>query len=215
MVLPSASRTPVTVGRPPSRASPTRPSITTPSRSSIPGRPATLARSAHSKVERRQARRTTSSSSARGASVTPGGVTSSRPSSRPPAAGGVDIHPRRYAIRSPVSPAQRRYLLLEQGVGAAGFNFLLNAAIAWLMFRGADAVPLWGQQSIAGDTIGTSIILPFLTCLIATRLVRGHVRSGKVAPLGWSRDTQPWLGWLQRGTLARGLVLGGPGLLVF
>src|SRR5207244_2175716 len=71
MVLPSVSRTPVTVGRPPSRASPTRPSITTPSRSSIPGRPATLARSAHSKVERRQARRTTSSSSARGASVTP------------------------------------------------------------------------------------------------------------------------------------------------
>src|SRR3989442_15964024 len=83
------------------------------------------------------------------------------------------------------------------------------------MFRGADVVPLWGQQSIAGDTIGTSIILPFLTCLIATRLVRGHVRSGKVAPLGWSRDTQPWLGWLPRGTLARGLALGGAGPLVF
>ena len=114
-----------------------------------------------------------------------------------------------------MSQAQRRYLLLEQGVGAAGFNFLLNAAIAWLMFRGADVVPLWGQQSIAGDTIGTSVILPFLTCLIATRLVRGHVRSGKVAPLGWSRDTQPWLGWLPRGTLARGLALGGAGLLVF
>ena len=114
-----------------------------------------------------------------------------------------------------MSPAQRRYLLLEQGVGAAGFNFLLNAAIAWLIFRGAEMVPLWGQQSIAGDTIGTSIILPFLTCLIATRLVRGHVHSGKVAPLGWSRDTQPWLGWLPRGTLARGLALGGAGLLVF
>src|SRR6266566_2703456 len=269
MVLPSVSRTPVTVGRPPSRPSPTRPSITTPSRSSIPGRPATLARSAHSKVERRQARRTTSSSSARGGSVTPGGVNSSRPNSRTPAArsrsstsgrwarsttrrrarkacewrncgaprrsqaanassgeavsgrrsrsrtttrgkwrrssraaarpasppprttagsglaaGVVDIHPGRYAIRSPVSRAHRRYVFLEQGVGAAGFNFLLNAAIAWLMFRGAEAVPLWGQQSIAGDTIGTSIILPFLTCLIATRL-------------------------------ARGLALGGAGLLVF
>src|SRR5204863_424500 len=122
------------------------------------------------------------------------------------AAGVVDIHPGRYAIRSPVSRAHRRYVFLEQGVGAAGFNFLLNASIAWLIFRGAEMVPLWGQQSIAGDTIGTSIILPFLTCLIATRLVRGHVRSGKVAPLGWSRDTQPWLGWLPRGTLARGLV---------
>ena len=114
-----------------------------------------------------------------------------------------------------MSRAHRHYLLLEQGVGAAGFNFLLNAAIAWLMFRGAEVVPLWGQQSIAGDTIGTSVILPLLTCLIATRIVRGHVRSGKVAPLGWSRDTQPWLGWLPRGTLARGLVLGAVGLLVF
>ena len=114
-----------------------------------------------------------------------------------------------------MSRAQRRYLLLEQGVGAAGFNFLLNAAIAWLMFRGAAGVPLWGQQSIVGDTIGTSILLPLLTCLIATPLVRGHLRAGKVAPLGWSRDTQPWLGWLPRGTLARGLALGSAGLVVF
>ena len=114
-----------------------------------------------------------------------------------------------------MSAAQRRYLLLEQGVGAGVFNFLLNALIAWLLFRGAAMVPLWGQQSIAGDTIATSAILPFLTCLIATRIVRGHVRAGKVAALGWSRDSRPWLGWLPHGTLARGLALGAAGPLVF
>src|SRR5438046_2433942 len=187
MMLPSASRTPVTGGRPPSRASPTRPSTMT--------RGKCRARSRAAPRPASPPPRTTAGSGA--------------------LAHGVDIHPRRYAIRSPVSPAQRRYLLLEQGVGAAVFNFLLNAAIAWLIFRGAEMVPLWGQQSIAGDTIGTSIILPFLTCLIATRLVRGHVRSGKGAPLGWSRDTQPWLGWLPPGALARGLALGRAGLLVF
>jgi len=69
-------------------------------------------------------------------------------------------------------------------------------------------VPLWGQQSIAGDTIGTSLLLPLITCLVVTRLARGHVRSGKVAPLGWSRDTHPTLGWLPRGTVARAFVLG-------
>ena len=111
-----------------------------------------------------------------------------------------------------MSAAQRRYLLLEQGIGAAVFNFGLNAAIAWLMFRGQGAVPLWGQQSIAGDTIGTAIILPFLTCLIATRIVRGHVRAGKVAPLDGGRT---WLGWLPHGTAARGLTLGAAGLLLF
>jgi hypothetical protein len=114
-----------------------------------------------------------------------------------------------------VSPAQRRYLLIEQGVGVAVFNFGLNAAIAWLLFRGAQVVPLWGQQSIAGDTIATSIILPFLTCLIATRIVSGHVRAGKVAPLAWSRDSRPWLGWLPDGTFARALALGAAGLILF
>ena len=74
-----------------------------------------------------------------------------------------------------MSPAQRRYLVVEQGVGAAVFNFVLNAVIAWLMFRRQDVVPLWGQQSIAGDTIGTSLLLPLITCLVVTRLARGHV----------------------------------------
>jgi hypothetical protein len=106
-----------------------------------------------------------------------------------------------------MSPAHRRYLLLEQGVGAAVFNFFLNGAIAWLMFRTQDVVPLWGQQSIAGDTLGTSLLLPLITCLVVTRLARGHVRAGKVAPLGWTRDTHATLAWLPRGTVARAFVL--------
>jgi len=107
-----------------------------------------------------------------------------------------------------MSPAVRRYLLLEQGIGAAVFNFLLNAAIAWAMFRSVEVVPLWGQQSIMGDTIGTCFLLPLLTSLIATRLVRGHVRMGKVAALGWTRASHPVLGWLPQSTARRGVVLG-------
>jgi len=106
-----------------------------------------------------------------------------------------------------MSSAQSRYLQ-EQGIGAAVFNFVLNGLIAWLAFRGQAMVPLWGQQSIAGDTIGTCFLLPFLTCLIATRIVRGHVRAGKVAALGWTRASHPVLGWLPAGTLGRGAVLG-------
>jgi hypothetical protein len=54
-----------------------------------------------------------------------------------------------------MSPEHRRFLVLEQGIGSALFNFVLNGAIAWLLFRSFERVPLWGQQSIAGDTIGT------------------------------------------------------------
>jgi len=107
-----------------------------------------------------------------------------------------------------MSPAVRRYLLLEQGVGAAVFNFVLNAAIAWAMFRSVAVVPLWGQQSIMGDTIGTCFLLPVITCFIATRLVRGQVRAGKVAALGWTRASHPVLGWLPQTTGRRGVALG-------
>jgi hypothetical protein len=106
-----------------------------------------------------------------------------------------------------MSPTHRRYLLLEQGVGAAAFNFVVNAAIAWLMFRAADEVPLWGRQSIAGDTIGTSLILPLITCLVVTPMARRHVRAGRVAPLGWTRESHTALAWLPRGTFRRALVL--------
>ncbi len=113
-----------------------------------------------------------------------------------------------------MSSAQRGYLR-EQGVGSAIFNFVLNGVIAWLMFRGQATVPLFGQQSIAGDTIGTCFFLPLLTCLIATRLARGHVQAGKVTALGWSRTSRPVLRWLPAGTFPRGLALAAACIAVF
>jgi len=107
-----------------------------------------------------------------------------------------------------MSPEHRRFLVLEQGVGSAVFNFVLNGVIAWLLFRSLERVPLWGQQSIAGDTIGTCFFLPFFTALIVTPLVRRRIRAGSVAPLGWTRETHPSLGWLPSGTTKRALVLG-------
>ncbi len=112
----------------------------------------------------------------------------------------------RYSRR--MSPDHRRYLLLEQGLGAALVNFVLNALIAWAMFRGHDFVPLFGQQSIAGDIVGTTFLLPLLTCLIVTPLARGQLRSGRLAPLGWTTVSHPVLGWLPAGTFRRALALG-------
>lgn len=107
-----------------------------------------------------------------------------------------------------------RFLVLEQGIGSAVFNFLLNGAIAWLLFRALGTVPLWGQQSIAGDTIATCFFLPFLTTLIVTPLARNRVRDGSVAALPWTRATHPRLRWLPSGTVQRGLVLGIAGAVV-
>ncbi len=70
----------------------------------------------------------------------------------------------------------RTRILVEQAVGAGVVNLLLNGAIAWLVFRGAATVPLWGTQGIASDLLCTGFLLPFLTSLITTKVVRGDVR---------------------------------------
>ncbi len=105
-----------------------------------------------------------------------------------------------------MSSRHRRYLILEQGIGAGVFNVALNAAIAWVLFRQMETVPLWGTQSIVGDTIGTAFMLPLMTTLIAGRIVRGHVRAGRVTALAWP---EAWLGRrVPRAQYARGALLG-------
>jgi hypothetical protein len=107
-----------------------------------------------------------------------------------------------------VTAHHRRFLWLEQGLGSVFVNFPLNAAIAWLAFRGTALVPFWGSQSIAGDTIGTCFVLPIVTALVATPLCRRAVRTGAVPPLPWNDRLRASLGRLPSGTFARGVVLG-------
>ncbi len=104
-----------------------------------------------------------------------------------------------------MSPEHKRFLLVEQGVGSVVVNLAINGLIAFLMFRGAAAVPLWGQQSIAGDTIGTTFFLPLITCLIVTPLARRQVLAGRVAP---AVGTPLGLQWMPSRTLWRGATLG-------
>jgi hypothetical protein len=105
-----------------------------------------------------------------------------------------------------LSREHRRFLLLDQSVGPMVINFLLNGAIAWVVFRSAQSVPLWGQTSIAADTLATAFILPVMTSLIVSRLVRWQVRSGQLSPLPASQALSSM--WGRRSSLHRGAVLG-------
>ena len=104
-----------------------------------------------------------------------------------------------------MSPGHKRFLLLEEGVGSVIVNLVINGGIAFLMFRGAATVPLWGQQSTAADTIGTTFFLPLFTSLIVTPLARRQVRAGRVAPFP---GMPMGLRWMPRRTVWRGTVLG-------
>jgi hypothetical protein len=107
-----------------------------------------------------------------------------------------------------LTPAQRRFLLLDNGVGPFIANLLINGVIAWLLFRNATHVPLWGQSSIAGDTIATSFLLPAITCLIVTPLARGRVRSGRLPAA-----VDPAWRWIPRNMGWRAILIGLVGLL--
>lgn len=110
-----------------------------------------------------------------------------------------------------LSDRHRRFLVVEQGLVPTLFNFVLNGAIAWALFRSATAVPLWGESSIGVDLLATGFLLPFLTCVIVSSLVVRHVRTGKVPPLPSAQ--LPHSRWFQRSSSTRGLLLGAAGVL--
>lgn len=105
-----------------------------------------------------------------------------------------------------LSAAHRRLLVLDLGVGASVFNFALNGAIAWVLFRSLSSVPLWGDRSVAGDTLITAFLLPLLTCLIVSRTVHRQVSSGAVPRL--EGGGRPLASWSKLSPLSRGALLG-------
>ena len=110
-----------------------------------------------------------------------------------------------------LSDRHQRFLVIEQGAVPTLFNLVLNGAIAWALFRSATHVPLWGESSLGVDLLATAFLLPFLTCLIVSPLVRRHVRHGKVPPLPPAQ--LPHSGWAERSALQRALALGAAGVV--
>lgn len=114
-----------------------------------------------------------------------------------------------------LSDSQRKFLIQDQAIGSGIFNLLLNALIAWLTFRKLPAVPISGDPSITGDVIGTMILLPLLTCVIVTPLVRKAVQAGKVEPLHEDTSARRMVRWLPSNSFLRGLALGFISLALF
>ena len=110
-----------------------------------------------------------------------------------------------------LSDRHRHFLWVEQAAIPAVFNLLINGAIAWLLFRSITTVPLWGESSSGVDLLITGFLLPFLTCLIVSALVRRQVASGALPPLPTGQ--LPLSGWFRRSVPARGAALGVAGML--
>lgn len=106
-----------------------------------------------------------------------------------------------------------KYLLIGQAVIPFFINVAVNVILGAIAFGGRDSVTTWAlDKGAAGDSIGTCFFLPFITCLIATPLVRRNVADGVAASLHFSALPKA-LRAMSGPTLLRAFKFGIVGLL--
>jgi hypothetical protein len=79
----------------------------------------------------------------------------------------------------------RRWIFWQFVVGAAVVNAVLSAALAWFFTLEQDGVefsgvPLVDKTTVLADSIGTLFVLPFLTTMIVTTVVRRELEHGEL-----------------------------------
>jgi hypothetical protein len=105
-----------------------------------------------------------------------------------------------------LSDRHLHFLRIEQGLISGIINVVINGAIAWALLRSYSEIPLWGETSMGVDLLATAFLLPFISCLIVSRIIRGHVEHGKLPPL--SPHQIATHGFHRRAVWVRGLLLG-------
>jgi hypothetical protein len=114
-----------------------------------------------------------------------------------------------------VTPAEKRYLVLESGVGAAIVNALLNGGVGWVIMRGLTELPIWGLPGVMFDLCATAGGVVFGTCLVVVLTTRAHVKSGKITIPEAPAALAPWFSKLPRPAFQRGVVLGALTVPIF
>jgi hypothetical protein len=107
-----------------------------------------------------------------------------------------------------LTPAQRKFIAVEQIILPFVFNLAFNAALGWYEFRPHVPVPLWGDPSIGADILGMLFFLPSFTCLIGTPLINRATRLGKVDKLTITPEQHWLLRHLPRSLWVRSFLIG-------
>jgi len=112
-------------------------------------------------------------------------------------------------------PGVFRYLFIGQAVIPFFINVVVNIALGVLAFRGQEFVSTWAMDKGAvADSIGTCFFLPFITCLIATPIVRRHVEKGVVNRVSPNAAPQ-WIRLINNRLALRAAQFGFIGIVLF
>ena len=82
--------------------------------------------------------------------------------------------------------ATQRVLVVEAAISIVP-NAVVSAFFVWLLFRGVDAIPLWGMKGVAFDLLPTTFMLTLMTAFALTLIVRARRRKGLAAATGAAR----------------------------
>jgi hypothetical protein len=104
-----------------------------------------------------------------------------------------------------LSPIQKRYLVVYFLIPSLLINIAINLFFGWLVFPSGQ-VPLWGEPSVAGDTLVSTFLTALIMGLIMTFFINRDVRAGRIHHI--ARASQPAvLRWWPHGNVASSLTL--------
>lgn len=110
-----------------------------------------------------------------------------------------------------LSEKHKRFLLISQGLFALVTNFAINAVISWYTMKKYADLTIWGEAGVGVDILATGFLLPFLSCLIISPILRNRIKRGQLQPL---KAEQVGGNMHNRSILVRGVILGLIGLLL-
>ena len=106
-----------------------------------------------------------------------------------------------------------RYLLVGQVIIPSFINAGITLGIGWITFRHQATVTVWVlDKGAVTDFLGACYLLPAITCLIATPIVRGQVARGQAALLTVDM-TGGWVRFFRGGLIWRATKFGLTGLI--
>jgi len=138
-----------------------------------------------------------------------------------PKEAGIRHTPNRIA---PITTKQILYLTLFQGVGSGVVNFVINFLIAYAMYHNLPNNTIAFSSTltcIVSDVIVTSFLIPCLTGIIGTLLIRNDLRVGKlVTPIDHRYLDLPIFKIIPKGhtwldVVKRSVMFGFIGVVVF
>jgi hypothetical protein len=112
-----------------------------------------------------------------------------------------------------MTPKQRFFVFVQNGIGAIVVNAVINGALGWAAVRGLETFPTW--SGAAPDLAGTVFGVGFGTCLGVPFATRLDLRKGKLDALAPSPELRARIARLPSGAFKRALTGGLLSLAVF